>query len=158
MRWQWSRLALLPPSDLYAALAARQSVFVVEQRCVFQDADGADESSWHLLGWHGAGRDHRLACYLRLVDPGVKFAEPSIGRVLTTAAVRGTGLGRALMHEGIVRAARLHPGCAVRIGAQQRLEAFYASLGFRTASAPYDEDGLVHVEMLRPADPGPARG
>jgi ElaA protein len=37
----------------------------------------------------------------------------------------------------------------VRIGAQQRLEGFYQSLGFVTDSEPYDEDGIPHVEMLR---------
>jgi ElaA protein len=57
-------------------------------------------------------------------------------------------LGRVLMREGLARAARLFPGAPVRIAAQQRLEAFYATLGFRTASAPFDEDGIPHVEML----------
>ena len=89
-----------------------------------------------------------LACYLRLIDPGRKFAEPSIGRVLTTAPYRGTGLGRVLMHEGLARAALVYPGQPIRIAAQQRLEAFYASLGFRTDSAPFQEDGIPHVEML----------
>ncbi len=37
---------------------------------------------------------------------------------------------------------------AIRIAAQQQLEAFYASLGFRTASLPYDEDGIAHIDML----------
>ena len=91
-----------------------------------------------------------LACYLRLIDPGQKFAEPSIGRVLTTTPYRGTGLGRVLMNEGLARAARAYPGQPIRIAAQQRLEAFYASLGFRTVSAPFQEDGIPHVEMLYP--------
>ena len=70
--------------------------------------------------------------------------------MLTTPAFRGTGLGRVLMREGLARAARQFPGAPIRIAAQQRLEAFYASLGFRTVSAPFDEDGIPHVEMLYP--------
>ena len=148
LQWQWSRLPELPALDLYAALAARQTVFAVEQHCAFQDADGLDLHAWHLLGWARAGGERVLACYLRIIDPGCKFAEPAIGRVLTTPAFRGTGQGRAVMIEGLARAASAYPGHAVRIAAQQRLEAFYASLGFRTVSLPFDEDGIPHVEML----------
>ena len=92
-----------------------------------------------------------LAGYLRVLDPGRKFAEPSIGRVLTVAAYRGIGFGRTLMAEGIARTRRVWPGRPVRIAAQQRLERFYASLGFRTAGAPYEEDDIAHVDMLLPA-------
>lgn len=154
LRWQWWRFAALAPGDLYAALALRQRVFVVEQQCTFVDADGADEPAFHLLGWQAqadaTGRAPLLA-YLRLVDPGVKFAEPSIGRVITAPEARGRGFGRALMQEGLAGAARCFPGRDVRIAAQQRLERFYADLGFVTASAPYLEDGIPHVDMLRGA-------
>jgi ElaA protein len=150
--WQWKRFADLAPSELYALLAARAAVFVVEQGCAFQDLDAVDEHAWHLLGW--AERDHAatLAAYLRLIEPGRKYAEPSIGRVLTVAAFRGAGLGRAAMLRGLAQAAALYPGRAVRIAAQRRLEGFYAEFGFHTVSEPYDEDGILHVEMLRPAD------
>ena len=150
LQWQWSRLPELPTLDLYAALAARQTVFAVEQHCAFQDADGLDLHAWHLLGWADAGGERVLASYLRVIDPGRKFAEPTIGRVLTTPAFRGTGQGRVVMIEGLARSAHAYPGHAVRIAAQQRLEAFYASLGFRTASTPFEEDGIPHVEMLWP--------
>jgi ElaA protein len=147
--WQWKRFAELEPAELYALLAARAAVFVVEQGCAFQDADGLDAFAWHLLGWAGQDHERTLAAYLRLIDPGRKYAEPSIGRVLTTAGFRRIGLGREAMREGLARTALLHPGRAIRIGAQQRLERFYVELGFRTVSAPYDEDGIPHVEMLR---------
>jgi ElaA protein len=158
LQWQWARLTDLSATDVYAALAARQAVFAVEQHCAFQDADGVDLHAWHLLGWappEGAAGPRALASYLRVVDPGRKYAEPAIGRVLTTPAFRGTGQGRAVMIEGLARTASVHPGCAVRIAAQHRLEAFYASLGFRSVSAPYVEDGIAHIEMLWPAPPGP---
>jgi ElaA protein len=148
LRWQWSRLPELTSAALYAALAARQQAFAVEQDCAYLDADGLDLHAWHLLGWVGERPSPELAAYLRVVDPGRKFAEPAIGRVLTVAARRGTGLGRALMVEGIARTARVWPGQPIRIAAQERLEAFYASLGFRTVSATYAEDGIPHVDML----------
>jgi len=150
--WQWKRFAELTPAELYALLAARAAVFVVEQQCAFQDLDAVDQFAWHLLGWTGPDHAPTLAAYLRLIEPGRRYTEPSIGRVLTTATFRGTGLGREAMREGLVRAALLYPDRAVRIGAQQRLERFYSEFGFRTVSAPYDEDGVAHVEMLRPAE------
>ena len=148
LRRQWSRLPELAAAELYAALAARQQVFAVEQRCAFQDADGHDLHAWHLLAWDDDQAMPALAGYLRVLDPGRKYTEPSIGRVLTVPPHRGVGLGRALMVDGIARARRIWPGQPIRIAAQQRLEAFYADLGFRTASAPYDEDGILHVDML----------
>jgi ElaA protein len=148
LRWQWSRLPALSAPDLYAVLAARQQVFTVEQHCAFQDADGYDFDAWHLLGWTTADASSSLATYLRMLDPGSKYAEPSIGRVLTLPPYRGMGLGRAVMQEGIARSRAAWPGRAIRIAAQQRLEAFYASLAFRVVSPVYIEDGIPHVDML----------
>lgn len=147
IRWQWSRMSGLAADELYAALAARQQVFAVEQHCAFQDADGHDAFAWHLLGWVRNGQAPELATYLRVLDPGRRFAEPSIGRVLTRPPHRGTGLGRVVMREGIARTRAAWPGRPIVISAQQRLERFYASLGFRTISAAYDEDGIAHVDM-----------
>jgi len=155
--WQWKRFGELGPAELYAILAARSAIFVVEQRCIFQDADGYDASAWHLLGWTGTDSARTLAAYLRLIEPGHKYREPLIGRVLTVAALRGAGLGRDAMREGLRRCAELYPGMPVRIAAQQRLERFYASLGFCAASAPYEEDGILHVDMLRADSQAPAR-
>lgn len=147
--WQWSSFAQLPNRDLYEALAQRQNVFVLEQQCFYPDMDGYDQDAWHLLGWRNFGGERTLAAYLRVLAPGAKYDEMSLGRVLTTQAARRTGIGRELLAQGIARAEQLHPGHRIRIGAQKYLEAFYASFGFRTVSAPYDEDGIMHVEMLR---------
>jgi len=53
------------------------------------------------------------------------------------------------MAEALRRVETLVPGQAIRIAAQQRLERFYLDLGFTTVSAPYEEDGIIHVDMLR---------
>ena len=134
--------------DLYDVLALRDEVFVVEQACVFQDADGADRASGHLLGRDAAGA---LQAYLRVVDPGVKYPEPSLGRVVTAPAARSSGLGHRLVDEGIARCEAAWPGQAIRIGAQSRLEAFYAGHGFVREGADYIEDGIPHCEMVRAA-------
>ena len=149
LRWQFARFDDLPIRDWYAASAAHVDVFVMEQNCPFQDNDGADFESWHLLGWDDANGARELAAYCRIVDPGVKFVEPSIGRVVTPRAFRSKGFGKTLMAEALRRHEQLYPGHANRIGAQQRLEKFYLDFGFRTVSDMYMEDGIPHVEMLR---------
>ena len=149
LSWQFARFDDLAMRDWYAVSTARIDVFIMEQNCPFQDNDGADFFSWHLLGWHEVSGQRELAAYCRLVDPGVKFAEPSIGRVITTRPFRRHGYGKQLMREALTRHDDLYPGLANRIGAQQRLENFYNELGFATSSDMYIEDGIPHVEMVR---------
>ena len=146
--WQWCRFSELTPYDLYAAMRLREEVFVVEQQCPYQDADGRDPQAWHLLGWSGENRRDLLA-YARIFEPGVRYTECSIGRVVSSPKVRGTGIGKALMSEALRRVETLVPGQAIKIAAQRRLEKFYLDFGFRTVSAPYEEDGIIHVDMLR---------
>jgi ElaA protein len=159
LTWRFAPYAELTPQEIHDLFQVRAAVFVVEQECAFQDVDGADVHCWHLLGYSASpaapGVDPILAAYCRLVPPGVKFEEPSIGRVVTPQVVRGWGLGRVLMREALLRADRLWPGKAIRIGAQQRLDGFYRDFGFAQASEPYDEDGILHIEMVRAA-PGVA--
>lgn len=147
--WHFSRFADLTPFDLYDVLAARQNVFILEQTCLYPDIDGYDLEAHHLLGWRDVDGKRQLAAYLRVLAPGAKYDEMSLGRVVTTPAARGSGAGRALLDQGISHAEALHPGHRIRIGAQQYLERFYASFGFETVSAPYDEDGIMHIDMLR---------
>ena len=144
--WRFAPFAELTPREVHDLFQARAAAFVVEQNCVFQDMDGVDPECWHLIG----NRSGILVAYCRLVPAGAKYAEPSIGRVVTTSAVRGTGCGKELMREALARAQGLWPGRAIRIGAQRHLERFYVDFGFVTASEPYDEDGILHIEMVRP--------
>ena len=152
--WRLATFDDLTPLELHDIYQARVEVFVVEQKCPFQDVDGADPVCWHLMGFSPSSQ---LVAYCRLVPPGTKFAEPSIGRVVTVGSARGTGAGRDLMRQAIAHTVWLWPGHALRIGAQRYLERFYGGFGFETVSAPYDEDGIMHVEMLRPASSIPDR-
>lgn len=151
--WQWLAFDELSGADLYQVLALRQDVFVLEQQCLYPDLDGRDQEAWHLLGWQSTDGQRRLAAYLRCFAPGVRYAEMSLGRVLTAPAARGTGIGKRLLELGIDHAERAHPGHPIRIGAQRYLERFYQGFGFVTISTPYDEDGIEHVDMVRAARP-----
>lgn len=146
--WQWCRLGELSTTQLYAVFAARESVFVVEQNCPYQELDGLDFQALHLIAWTNARTE--VAAYLRVLGPGVKYAETSIGRVLTTKAFRGSGFGRILIATSLAHIESTYPGHAVRISAQAYLEQFYRAFDFEVVSAPYLEDGIPHVEMLRP--------
>jgi ElaA protein len=148
--WKFAYFDELSPREAHDIFQLRVDVFVMEQNCPFQDIDGADLDAWHLLGRSRAPvGEGELIAYARLIPAGIKFTEPSIGRVITRQTVRGTGLGRVLMKEALARSDALWPGQPVRIGAQHRLEKFYQSLGFTTASDVYIEDGIPHIEMLR---------
>jgi ElaA protein len=146
-RWHFLRFEQLGVDNLYDALALRCRVFILEQG-PYLDPDGVDRQSWHLLGRDEAGV---LQAYLRIVDPGLKYEEPSIGRVITSPESRGTGLGRALMIEGVARCVNAWPGRGIRISAQAHLEAFYRGLGFQRVGDNYGEDNIPHCQMWRPA-------
>jgi ElaA protein len=144
--WNWAHFDEIAARDLYDCIALRTAVFIVEQDCPYQDTDGIDQVSYHL--WT-RDSDGRLAAYLRVVPPRVKYAEPSLGRIITAATSRRTGLGRALVLEGIARVEALYGPCAIRIGAQRYLLRFYESFGFVSTGFEYEEDEIPHTEMLR---------
>jgi ElaA protein len=148
--WRCLPFDALLPRTLYALLQLRSEVFVVEQACSFQDLDGADQASMHLLGERSRpGGEPELLAYTRLVPPGLKYVEASIGRVVTAPITRGTGLGHALMAESIRMLHSLWGVQPIRIGAQAHLQAFYRQHGFESVGDLYDEDGIPHTEMIR---------
>lgn len=151
LQWRCEPLAALGVSTLYALLQLRQQVFVVEQQCVYLDADGVDAQCHHLVALDGAGQ---VQAALRIVPPGVKYAEASIGRVVTSAAMRGTGVGHELVARGLQACARLHPGHGLRISAQAHLQRFYERHGFVAQGQTYLEDDIPHIEMWRAAPAG----
>ena len=146
--WLLRRFEELTPHQVYDALQLRNEVFVVEQNCVFQDADDKDQNCWHLLGY----LEDRLVAYTRLVPPGWIYEEASIGRVVTSPSVRRTGTGRLLMKESIDRVYFLFGKQAIKIGAQLYLKEFYQSFGFEQKSDVYLEDGIEHIYMIKNGD------
>lgn len=145
IKWTCLPFPQLTAAHLYTILRLRSEVFVVEQNCIYQDMDGFDQLALHLCGMNG----DRLACYARLLAPGVKYPGASVGRVVTSPDSRATGLGRELMQQAVKQCQQHWPAAAITISAQHHLEKFYHSLGFATVSEPYMEDGIPHIEMTR---------
>ncbi|MDR6177367.1 ElaA protein [Pseudomonas sp. SORGH_AS 211] len=150
MTIQWSCRAApaLTTAELYAALVLRARVFVVEQQCIYPDADGLDLAAdvWHLFGW----RDDQLHAYLRLL--GAVREDVVIGRVIVAPEGRGSGLGHLLLAEALRVCAERWPGRPLFLSAQAHLQAYYGRYGFTPCSAVYDEDGIPHIDMRRLAD------
>ena len=142
--WYCKKFDELTLHELYAIIKLRNAVFVVEQNCVFQDADDKDQFSFHVMGWI----ESDLAAYTRLVPAGASYNESSIGRVITSANHRGEGIGRELMKKSIETLYSIWGRQPIRIGAQLHLKNFYGSLGFNQSSEVYIEDGIEHIEMI----------
>ena len=128
----------------YALWRLRQQVFVVEQASPYPDLDGRDleDTTRHLLLLEG----ERLIGCARLLDDGDAVR---IGRVVVAPEARGRGLARLLVDEAV----GLAGGRAARLDAQIGLTRFYASYGFEVTGPEFDEDGVLHVPMARPAAP-----
>jgi ElaA protein len=144
VRWICKKFNDLTPAELYAIIRLRNEVFVVEQNCVFQDADNKDQGSWHLMGL----KDNELIAYTRLLPAGLAYPEASIGRVINSIQVRRTGVGKELMQRSIQELYQLWGKQPIRIGAQLYLKKFYESFGFQQTSEIYLEDDIEHIEML----------
>lgn len=143
INWELVFFDRLTPARLYALMRLRSEVFVVEQNCVYLDADDKDQQSWHLMGWQG----EKLAAYCRLLPPGLSYPSASIGRVVSAPEFRRTGAGRELMRRAIAEVENLFGTRQITIGAQLYLKRFYESLGFRQSGAEYLEDGIPHIPM-----------
>lgn len=138
-------LAELDPGTVYAILALRSAVFVVEQDCVYLDPDGRDlEPDARQLWAENAGA---VVATLRLLrDPG---PVARIGRVVTAASARGGGVAATLVR----RAIELAGPVEIVLDAQSHLAGWYARLGFAVDGPEFVEDGIPHVPMRRPITP-----
>ncbi len=141
----WKSFDELSKLELYEVLSFRQSIFVVEQKSWYQDADGLDEISDHLL----LKKDEHLVGYLRLTPPGVKYKTPSIGRIALIESLRGLNIGSRLVDEGLKRSSENYMTDKSTISAQEYLIKFYEGHGFKVNGEVYDEDGIPHIQMIR---------
>jgi ElaA protein len=145
MNWILKKFDDLLLHELYAIIKLRNEVFVVEQNCVYQDADNKDQFCYHYMGWLN---NDELVAYTRIVPPGVAYTEPAIGRVVTSPCVRGGGIGRLLMEKSIEQIIKLYGNTLIKMSAQFYLLNFYTSLGFKQTSSIYLEDNIEHIEMM----------
>jgi len=145
MQFECRQFTELTPHQLYEIIKLRNEVFVVEQNCVFQDADDKDQDAFHFMLWI----ENDLAGYTRLLSPGSAYQQMSIGRVVTSTKHRRAGVGRELMSASIHKCFELFGEGDIKIGAQLYLKKFYESFGFIQMDEVYLEDGIEHIHMLR---------
>jgi len=147
IEWVCKHHSDLGKEQLYALLKLRAEVFVVEQKCVYQDIDGQDleADNHHLMGWDG----DRLVAYLRLLDPQTQGGDVVIGRVVTAPEARGTGLGHSMLDEALRQAENIWPQVPIYLSAQAHLQGYYGRYGFVVAGEEYLEDDIPHIGMRR---------
>lgn len=146
LQWKEKRFNELETSELYEVLRLRSEVFVVEQNCVYQDLDGLDSESWHMLGFEGSN----LVAYARILPPGLSYATPAIGRIVVPLAHRNKQYGKAVVNRSISFLERHFKGQDISIMAQSYLEQWYEQFDFKSVGSVFLEDGIPHVKMVRP--------
>lgn len=142
--WHCKYFDELTVPELYDIIRLRNEVFVVEQQCIFQDADNVDKKCYHFFGLDG----DVLVAYARLIEPGITFTEASIGRVITSPAYRGKNVGKQLFAKAIEKCKELFGSIPLQIGAQLYLKKFYESFDFKSCDDEYLEDGIPHIHMI----------
>lgn len=147
LTWICKHHADLSKDELYAVLALRTQVFVVEQNCPYLEVDGLDliGDTCHLF----AQQDGEPVAYLRLLDPQRHAGDVVIGRVVIAASARGTGLGHTLMERALQACAERWPGLPVYLSAQAHLQGYYGRYGFVAVTEVYLEDDIPHIGMRR---------
>ncbi len=146
MSWILKKFDELTNIELYNILKLRSAIFVVEQNCVYLDADGSDEECYH---FYNVNNKIEITAYCRIVPPGLHYTEASIGRVVTNTKYRKEGYGKELILQAISCCNKLFDKASIKIGAQLYLKHFYENFGFVQVSEVYDEDGIDHIKMLR---------
>jgi ElaA protein len=145
LTWHCRHFTGLSAAELYGILRLRTEVFILEQHCLYQDVDGKDVKCFHLFA---ANENKEVMAYARILPHRVSYDEVSVGRVVTSPKVRGTGAGRELMKRTMEFIKKEFNDPAVRISAQSYLIRFYSGLGFKTAGEEYMEDDIPHTQML----------
>lgn len=135
----------LSKTELYELLALRCEVFVVEQKCAYQDLDSKDEKAIHVLG----KVKEKLVAYTRMFKPGDYFDNTSIGRVVVAADARQYGYGKDIMLASLKEIEENFPKGTIELSAQTYLRKFYSDMGFEEQGKEYLEDGIPHVRMLK---------
>ncbi|WP_204720258.1 GNAT family N-acetyltransferase [Glutamicibacter sp. FR1] len=134
---------------LYSILKLRADVFIAEQRSCYPDIDGRDldAGTVHLI----VAEDGKVLSTVRIMD--IDSCAPRIGRVATAAEARGRGLAGELMQRAVDLCA---PDAQIQLSAQTQLEGWYGKFGFQRSGEDYDDDGIMHLPMIRAGQGIPA--
>ena len=131
----------LTAQELYEIYRLRVSVFVVEQKCCYQEVDDADKDAYHV--W--LRDEDGIEAYARVLPRGATFPEVSIGRVI--AVKRRCGLGKQIVAAAIDTAKEKLHADKITIEAQTYVKKLYEDFGFYQTSEEFLEDGIPHVQM-----------
>ena len=145
MNFELKPFESLTLEEFHDLIALRIHVFVIEQNCPYQDLDGKDKKSLHVIGRNSKDEIKATA---RILPAGVYYPEVGIGRVVVAEEERGTGAGHELMTACMDFIIEEFGKVSVRISAQSHLEKFYNQHLFISTGKEYLEDGIPHVEML----------
>lgn len=129
----------LSATEVYEILKSRVQIFVVEQKCPYQDIDDIDYDSLHIFYKDG----EKITAYLRAFRKDAETVQ--LGRVLTVK--HGNGLGGELLKNGIKAVKEKMNPQKIYIEAQTYAIGFYEREGFKVISDEFLEDGIPHVKM-----------
>lgn len=144
MKFEFKKFKELTLEELHDILKLRINVFVVEQNCPYPELDDLDKNAIHQF----INKNGEIIAYARILKPGNRFSEYSIGRVVVSKTLRQTGLGIQLMNMGIDFILNNLGATSIKISAQKYLQKFYENLGFQVVTKEYLEDGIPHVGMI----------
>ncbi|MDX8336854.1 GNAT family N-acetyltransferase [Candidatus Cetobacterium colombiensis] len=133
----------LTVEELYEILKLRSEIFVVEQKCVYNDIDGKDTTSIHVM----LKENGKIKAYLRVLQPGVSYEDASLGRVLVAENARKKGFAKLIVEAGVNYIIENFKTKDITIGAQEYLQNFYNEMGFKAISEVYLDDGIPHLDM-----------
>ena len=133
------------------ARALRTEVFVNEQNISVElEWDDADHTALHAVGYNRFGSPVATGRLLRSAPDGSGVSRIGrIGRMAVTQALRGSGVGRLVL-DALTTAAAQRGDHSVLLHAQSSAASFYRRAGFVEQGLPFDEAGIVHIEMTRP--------
>ena len=135
----------LTKQELYSILQLRSEVFVVEQDCVYQEIDGKDQNTLHVLGL----KNETLVAYTRVFRAGDYFKHSSISRVVVSKEERQHKYGYEIMNTSIRAIKNVFNETTIILSAQVYLKKFYNNLEFYEVGKEYLEDGIPHIEMIK---------
>ena len=132
----------LTAQELYEIYRLRVSVFVVEQKCCYQEVDDADKDAYHVWLWDKDGIEGSASVLPR----GATFPEVSIGRVIDVKPL--FDLCKQIVAAAIGTAKEKLRADKITIEAQTYVKKLYKNFGFYQTSEEFLEDGIPHVQML----------
>jgi YbgC/YbaW family acyl-CoA thioester hydrolase len=126
----------------------RTEVFLEEQKIpADMEWDDGDAAAVHAVAFNRLDQPVGTGRLLQQV-PGVA----RIGRMAVHRALRGSGVGKQVLH-ALLDVAANRGDYEAMLHAQRSAEDFYLGLGFVARGEPFEEAGIAHIEMSRTLGP-----